>query len=137
MILLDTTVLVYAVGADHELREPCRKVIAAVAAGDVQATTTAEVLQEFAHVRARRRDRTDAAVLTGHYLDLLRPLAVADEADVRAGLELFQARSALGSFDALLAAVALRLGATLVSADRAFADVPLVAHAFPQDAPNC
>ena len=64
MIILDTTVLAYAVGEDHPLREPCRRLLAAHANGSIEATTTVEVLQEFTHVRARRRSRQDAARLT-------------------------------------------------------------------------
>ncbi len=46
------------------------------------------------------------------------------EADLRAGLRLFERTPAVGAFDAVLAAVALRAGATsLVSADHAFATV--------------
>lgn len=63
MIVLDTTVLVYAKGADHRFREPCRDLIAAVAADRIEATTTPEVIQEFVHIRARRRGRNDAATL--------------------------------------------------------------------------
>jgi predicted nucleic acid-binding protein len=61
VIVLDTTVLAYAVGSEH----PCRARIAtlSLAGGNVRATTTVEVLQEFAHVRARRRGREDAAAL--------------------------------------------------------------------------
>ncbi len=59
MILLDTSVLVYAVGGEHPLREPCRRVVNEIGAGRLAATTTVEVIQEFAHVRARRRGRTD------------------------------------------------------------------------------
>ena len=33
MIVLDTTVLVYATGAEHPLRSPCRALIEAVTAG--------------------------------------------------------------------------------------------------------
>jgi len=61
MIVVDTTVLVYAVGTDHPLREPCQRLIRAIADGTILATTTIEVVQEFTHVRARRRDRKDAA----------------------------------------------------------------------------
>ncbi len=43
MTVLDTTVLVYTIGAGHPLREPCRELIGAIAAGRVQATTTVEV----------------------------------------------------------------------------------------------
>ena len=54
MIVLDTHVLAYAVGAEHPLRAPSRSVVAAIEAGTLRATTTVGVVQEFAHVRARR-----------------------------------------------------------------------------------
>jgi hypothetical protein len=124
VIVLDTTVLVYAVGDDHALREPARALVAAAADGRVRATTTPETIQEFAHVRARRRDRTDAAALAASYADVLSPLLEVGEPDLRAGLRLFERATDLGAFDAVLAAAALRAGATaLVSADRAFATV--------------
>lgn len=50
---------------------------------------------------------------------------VTTAADLDAGLSLFQQLPELGTFDAVLAAVALACGAEwLVSADRAFASVP-------------
>jgi predicted nucleic acid-binding protein len=123
VIVLDTTVLVYAVGDDHALRDPARALLAAAADGSLRATTTPEAIQEFAHVRARR-DRRDAAALAGSYADLLSPLLEVGEADLREGLLLFERSADLGAFDAVLAAMALRAGATaLVSADRAFAAV--------------
>jgi predicted nucleic acid-binding protein len=74
MIVLDTTVFVYAKGADHPLRDPCRELIAAIADERIEATTTAEVIGEFVHVRARRRGRGDAAALGRAYAELLSPL---------------------------------------------------------------
>jgi hypothetical protein len=123
MILLDTTVLAYAVGADHALRDPCRQVLAAHAEGRVTATTTIEVLQEFLHVRARRRPRSDAVALTAAYVDALSPIETTTD-DLRRALGMFDESPALGAFDALLAAVAIGRGATLLSADGAFAGVP-------------
>ncbi len=124
MIVLDTTVLVYAVGDRHELREPARELVEAIAGGRVRATTTPEAIQEFTHVRARRRSRKDAAALAASYADLLSPLLEVCEADLRAGLRLFERHEELGAFDAVLAAAAIaRDAATLVSADRAYAAV--------------
>jgi predicted nucleic acid-binding protein len=124
VIILDTTVLAYAVGEEHPLREPCRRLLAAHANGTIEATTTVEVLQEFAHVRARRRTREDAVNLTRLYVVALNPI-VTTAADLDAGLALFQQYPELGAFDAVLAAVALARGAeALVSADRSFASVP-------------
>lgn len=125
MIVLDTTVLVYALGADHPLRTPCRHLVDAVAEGRLRATTTVEVIQEFAHVRARRRDRTDAAGLAQQFVDLLAPLLPVDETALRNGLALYAGSAHLGAFDAVLAAASLSAGAdALVSADTAFAEVP-------------
>ena len=135
MIVLDTTVLVYAKGAEHALRHPCRRLVAAIADGSVQATTTVEVLQEFAHVRARRRDRADAVALTRSWLELLSPLLPIDREHLLRGLGLFESHARLGAFDAILAAATLDAGgAALVSADRAFAGIHALHHVFPDDA---
>lgn len=132
MIVLDTTVLVYAKGAEHPLRQPCRELVAAIADGQIEATTTVEAIQEFAHVRARRRDRGDAAALGRDYAELLSPLLEITVAQLRRGLELFERHEGLGAFDAVLAGAALEVGAeALVSADGGFAAVPGLPHAMP------
>lgn len=135
MIVLDTTVLVYAKGADHPLRDPCRRLIDAIAQGKLEATSTVEVIQEFVHVRAQRRERSDAVTLGGDYADLLAPLLMLDEERLRRGLLLFEHNDRLGAFDAVLAATAIDIDANpLVSADRAFTGVPDLNHVIPDDA---
>ncbi|MFN0153019.1 MAG: type II toxin-antitoxin system VapC family toxin [Gaiella sp.] len=126
MIVLDTTVLVYAIGDDHALRQPARALVEAVGAGRVRAATTPEVIQEFAHIRSRRLDRHDAVELAGLFAELLAPLVVVTTETLQQGLRLFeQGDESLGAFDAVLAATALGAeAAALVSADRAFATVP-------------
>ena len=132
MIVLDTTVLVYAVGADHPLREPCRQLIRAIADGTVLATTTVEVIQEFTYVRARRRDRKDAAALARDYIELLSPLLIVEETDLREGLRLYEEKSGFGAFDAILAAAAHAAGAdALVSGGNGFADITAIQHVIP------
>ena len=135
MIVLDTTVLVYAKGADHPLRDPCRELIAAIADGSVQATTSVEAIQEFVHVRARRRSRDDAAAIGRDYAELLSPLLSVTREHLLQGLALFERVGRLGAFDAVLAAAAGDSGATaLVSADIAFADAESVPHVVPDAA---
>ncbi len=135
MILLDTTVLVYSVGGDHPLREPCRSLIEAIGDGAIAATTTVEVIQEFAHVRARRRDRSDARSLASAFVDLLSPLTLVDADDLARGMDLFVANDQLGAFDAVLAAAVIGRDhlSALVSADRAFASIPGIVHVDPSD----
>lgn len=132
MIVLDTTVLVYAVGGGHPLREPCRSIVQAVATGRVQATTTPEVVQEFAYVRARRRSRADAAGLASEFAWLLSPLMTVNRDDLLAGLVLLEATDSLGAFDAVLAATAMAHEANaLVSADTDFSTVEGLTHVVP------
>lgn len=132
MILLDTTVLVYAKGIDHPLRDPCRELIATVADRGIEATTTVEVIQEYVHVRARRRGRGDAAATGRDYAELLAPLLAVTSDDLNAGLALFERSDALGPFDAVLAACAARAGAqALVSADTGFSELTETVHVVP------
>ena len=127
MILLDTTCLVYAVGDDHERRASSRALIDAALRGTVTARTTSQIIMEFAHVRGRRRDRMDAASLARDFSDLLGPLETTTAPDVATALTLWQDNPRIGSFDALLLAVAVRTGAeAIVSEDAGLARVGIV-----------
>lgn len=135
MIVLDTTVLVYATGDEHPLRTPCRRLVGLLGEGALVATTTVEVVREYADVRARRVARADAVLQARAFADLLGPLQRVDEQTLLAGLELFADHERLGSFDAVLAATALTAGAkALVSAERAFGEVPGLLHVVPDEA---
>lgn len=123
MILLDTTVLVYSVGDEHPLKQAARNLLSDARTSAVRAHTTPEVIQEFAHVRARRRSREDAVALAASFSALLGPLQVVTAQHLSAGLELWAQHPGIGSFDSALAAVAISLDADLVSADTGFASV--------------
>jgi uncharacterized protein len=124
LIVLDATVLLYAVGVGHPLREPSRRLVRAIGEGAVAATTSVAVIQEFAHVRARRRGRSDARGRAAEFAEVLAPLLPIAPTDVAPALRLFERHAALDAFDAFLAAAALAHRAeALVSADRAFKDV--------------
>ena len=116
MILVDTTCLVYAVGDDHARRASARALIDAVLRGTIPARTTSQVIMEFAHVRGRRRNRQDAASLARDFSDLLGPLESTTAPDVSTALTLWQDNSQIGTFDALLLAIAVRTGAEAVRA---------------------
>ncbi len=125
MIVLDTTVLAYAVGVEHPLKQPSERIVAAIAGGGVHATTTVEVIQEFLHIRSRRLGRRDAAATARSFAQLLSPLLVVDDEALDRGVSLFERHERLGAFDAVLAAASIRHEAdALVSADQAFSAVP-------------
>jgi len=123
VIVLDTAVLVYAVGEEHPLRAPCQRLLLAHGEGRIDGATTVEVIQEFAHIRARRRPRLDAVDAARAFASSLTMLVATPE-DLDRGLQLFADHPGLGSFDAVLAAVAIEHGAeALVSADVGFAGI--------------
>lgn len=135
-MVVDTTVLVYAVGAEHPIRDPCRRLLKAVGDGRLRVGTTVEVIQEFAHVRGRRRGRDDARRLASAYADLFAPLLETQERHLRTGLDLWARHPQLGCFDAVLAAVAgASGGGSVVSADTGFSGVDGIDHVLP-DAPG-
>jgi len=123
MFLLDTSVLVYASGEMHPLRDPAVRLLRDVVAGRASATTTPEVLQEYAHVRARRRDRDDARAQAERFGALLAPLTVVHAREVLEGLRMWSLVPALGAFDAVVAAVAMSHGWTVVSSDQGFGSI--------------
>lgn len=134
--MLDTTILAYAVGSDHPLRSPCRAIVDAIGDGQIRATTTAEVIQDFLHVHARRGRRLDASTMARDYVQLLSPLQPVEVEDLEVASRLFQRHPSLGAFDATLAAVTMRLvGAVLLSADRGFGGIQGLRHVDPADAP--
>ncbi len=124
MIVVDSAVLVYCAGGDHPLRQPCQVVIEAAASGRVEARSTIEVIQEFAWVFAARRPRSDAVARAQSFAVILSPLFQPGDDDLEAGLAIFESTPALGSFDAVLAATAMREDAVLVSPDGGFGTVP-------------
>ncbi|WP_375001788.1 type II toxin-antitoxin system VapC family toxin [Aeromicrobium sp. CTD01-1L150] len=132
MPLIDANVLIYARGMEHSLKEPCSQIITAIHQGHLRASATVETLQEFAHAFARRRGRRVSAQVAQQYSVVLAPLRTTEPDHLIEGLELWHAHESLGCFDAVLAAIALdSKDPTIVSADRAFADVPGLRHVYP------
>ncbi|CAN5153867.1 hypothetical protein BH23ACT9_BH23ACT9_27180 [soil metagenome] len=123
--MLDSAVMIYALGGDHPYRQPCRLLMGAARAGELQAETTALAVQEVLHQRARRTgDRQRAAAVSR---DLATVLVVHEllGSDLRRAIELFAESSALDAADACHAAIALDRGiGTIISPDRAFDAVP-------------
>jgi predicted nucleic acid-binding protein len=131
VFVFDTTVLVYAVGLTHRLRDPCRRLLEAAESGAVRATTTPEAIHRFVRIREHRWGRGDAVRLGLAYADLLSPLVTPGEDHLRQGLRLCDEYDGLLPGDAVLAALALDLEATVVSADSAFAELGEPRHLYP------
>lgn len=77
VIVLDTTVLIYAVGADRRLRESARRLVQAIGNGTLAATTTVEVMGADNLDGLVSADRAFAAVPQLRHVDLADDDAIA------------------------------------------------------------
>jgi uncharacterized protein len=133
--LIDSAVFVYAVGADHPYREPCRRLVDALGRDAFQGEISVEAVQEFLHQRIRRTgDRAEATRLARHMAGLC-PLHDVTVADLRAALELVAAYDQLQARDAIHAATALNRGiAAIISPDPDFDGLAHLQRIDPADA---
>lgn len=122
--LVDTAVLAYALGGEHALRAPCRRIVAAAVDGQLELHASEEMIQELVFHRLRRTDRV-AAVRQGRDAAELCLLHAFDDDVLHRALDLIATTDSIRGRDAVHAATALRHGlTTVVSPDPAFDDVP-------------
>lgn len=118
---VDTSVLMYAAGADHPLRGPCVAVMRAVDEGRIEAVTSAEVVQEILHryLAIRRPDIADA--LARSTLDTFAPVLPITHALMRRVPDLGQRYPDLSARDVIHVATCIHEGITeIISTDRGF-----------------
>lgn len=114
MIFVDTSVLMYAVGRDHPLRDPARRFFATATADQQPLATSSEVLQELAHAYLPA-ERTQALAAALRIVDRARmevwPL---EHDDVVLGIELSARHPGLGARDLCHLASCQRRGVTRI-----------------------
>jgi predicted nucleic acid-binding protein len=107
-VLLDTNVILYAIGGPHAYAEPCRRVVAMAGEGRLRPEAPADIVQEILHHRTRRLgDRQQAAADARAAAKLCRLHGVLPQ-DALEAIELFAGSSRLSARDAVFVAVAAR-----------------------------
>jgi predicted nucleic acid-binding protein len=125
--LIDTNVVIYAMGKEHPLKQPARAVLEAVAAGTVLANVDAGALQEVLYVYARRGERARGVRVVAEMMELFpNPFPIRKE-EIAVARELMTEHHALDAWDAVHAAVVLtRHLVGILSADSDFDALPNV-----------
>ena len=124
MKLLDTNVVIYAIGGPHSYRGPCRRLFQDISGGNDDYLIDVELLQEVLYVYSYRAERAQALQVFDRLLGIFPdPLPIGREEAVKAR-ELLGKYGHLSPRDAVHLAVALTLGLEgVVTADRGMAQV--------------
>lgn len=134
MFFLDTNVFLYSIGKEHPHKEPCRRLIDAVAEERVEANTSAEVLQEVLHVLNRRGQRKTGARLVYDLLGLFPDVLPVRAIEISAATHILRDHPWLPVRDAVHGATMKIHGLRrIVTADRHFDDVPEIEWIKPGD----
>lgn len=124
MRLIDTNVFIYAAGAEHAYREPCKRALAAISGGAFSANMDTEVLQEILHYyRSRARVEFGRVVMLESIGAFPEPFEVS-VAVMRSAADVLVRHTRLQSRDAVHAAVVMENGLEgIISADCAFDEI--------------
>jgi hypothetical protein len=122
--LLDAAIFMYAAGGPHPMRDPCKTVLARVAAGSLSATTSAEVVQEVLH-RYRAIGRGAGGIaMAREILAAFQPVLSISDGVVRRLPDLAERYQVLSARDLIHAATCIEHGiGVIITPDRGFDEV--------------
>jgi uncharacterized protein len=120
-LFIDTAIIMYAGGGSHPLREPCGQIIARVGAGELDAVTSAEVVQEIVHRFMAIRRPDIAGAMARRTIDTFAPVIPMTQALMRRVPDLIDRYPTLSARDLVHVATCIHEGiAEIVSPDRGF-----------------
>lgn len=124
-VFIDTNIPMYAAGVPHPLREPSRRVIMAIATGQLDAVTDAEVFQEILYRYLRMGEQEKGfRIFDYFYRIMLGRILPIEDADVHQARELAERYPALSPRDLIHLAVMLRHQIQeIITTDRGFDSV--------------
>lgn len=131
---IDTAVIMYAGGRDHPLRAPCQRILRAVVDGEIDAVTSAEVIQEILHRFSALREGELGAAMARNALDVFGPVVPVTHDVMTRMPQLVRDHPALTARDLVHVATCREEGIdTLVSPDRGFDEVGQPVRVDPAD----
>jgi uncharacterized protein len=133
-VLLDTGVLLYALGGHNAHAEPSRRVLELAGAGEIELQASVELVREVLHYRARRLGDRGQAAADALAAASLCGLHAIEPRDAHRAVELFEGSPGLSARAAALVAFAQRLGLeAILSVDDGFDGLPHLRRINPSD----
>ena len=107
MKLIDTNIIMYAVGRDHAFKKPCRDILQKITYGEIEANIDVETLQELLYVYSSRGEKKKGLDVVEDILILFpHPLAIR-KTEIEKAKDLMRKHAALTPRDAVHCAVAI------------------------------
>lgn len=132
-VFIDTSVIMYAGGAEHPLRQPCRDVLHRIATDDLDAVTSTEVVQEILHRFARVR-RPVGMRMARSVMDLFGDMLAVDRTIMTDALRRYEQSPGVSSRGAVHVATCLVHGIDrIVSVDTGFDAVADIVRLHPSE----
>ncbi len=134
-LFLDSAIFMYAAGADHPLKRPCRVILERAAIRQLDVTTSAEVVQEILHRFLAIKRASIGAAIARDVLEAFEPVLPISHRVVARMPELVDRYPALAARDLIHVATCLEEGiAVIVSPDRGFDSVAEITRLGPEEA---
>ncbi len=118
--LIDTNIPMYAAGNESPWKMPSVQFLERVAAGEIEAVTDTEVLQEILHRYSHIGHRAHGFRVYDLFRQVVDEVLPVEVQDMDKARDLFEEYPALTSRDAIHAALAYRHGLAILSYDRHF-----------------
>ena len=134
-LFIDTNVPLYAAGGEHPLREPCQRLIRAIAAGELEAMTDVEVFQELLHRYFHIGQRQTGLLLFDHFHRImLGHVLPIDDAILLRARELADEHPSLSPRDLVHLAVMERYQLQeIITADKGFENLAGIRRVSPEE----
>ena len=134
IVFVDTSVLMYAAGGEHPLREPCRTIVDGIGRRSISAVTSIEVVQEILHRYLSIGRAAGGIALAEQTMDLFAPVLPITHALMRRVPEIAQRYPGLSARDLIHVATCIHEGITeILSTDRGFDAVQEVRRIPPEE----
>ncbi|HET9520368.1 MAG TPA: type II toxin-antitoxin system VapC family toxin [Candidatus Limnocylindrales bacterium] len=133
-MFVDTSVLMYAAGGEHPLREPCRAIVDGIGRRSISAVTSIEVVQEILHRYLSIGRAAGGIALAEETMDLFAPVLPITHALMRRVPQIARRYPALSARDLIHVATCIHEGITeIISTDRGFDAVQEVRRIPPEE----
>lgn len=134
MKLIDTNIIMYALGKPHSLKEPCRDILQKIVQDRINANIDVEVLQELLYVYDSRGERRKGLkILKENLIIFPHPFTVGRN-DIAKAADLMSKHSILSPRDAIHGAVVINSNLEgIISTDKDFDNIKEINRFDPQE----